>query len=204
MKKLKIFISSFQAEFTQEREDLFEYLHSDPLLGLFFEPYLFEKSPVTACLVTGTGDIIRLCNEAGLKDPEFIQEEDFKTIIWRTLKTTGQVTGQAEDIDFEEVNEDATLQATPQATPQAAEEVLETVKRVVLVLSGEMKRAEIQDLLGLRHRETFVSNYLNPSLESAYIEMTIPEIPTHQEQRYRLTEKGIALKKKLQKSKKKK
>lgn len=224
MKKLKIFISSFQAEFTQEREDLFEYLHSDPLLGLFFEPYLFEKSPATACLVTGTGDIIRLCNEAGLKDPEFIQEEDFKTIIWRTLKTTGQVTGQvtgqaegvdneevngdatgqatgqAEYVDFEEVNEDATLQATP----QAAEEVLETVKRVVLVLSGEMKRAEIQDLLGLRHRETFVSNYLNPSLESAYLEMTIPETPTHQEQRYRLTSKGIALKKKLQKSKKRK
>ena len=153
---------------------------------------------------TGTGDIIRLCNEAGLKEPEFIQEEDFKTIIWRTLKTTGQ----AEDIDFEEVNEGASLQATPQATLQATlqadEGISETVKRVVLVLEGDLKRAEIQELLELRDRTNFVSNYLNPSLESAYIEMTIPEIPTHQEQRYRLTDKGIALKKKLQKSKKRK
>ena len=157
---------------------------------------------------TGTGDIIRLCDEAGLKDPEFVQEEDFKTIIWRTLKTTVEVTGeptrQAEDIDFEEVNEDATLQATLQATPQAAEEVLETVKRVVLVLEGDLKRAEIQELLGLRDRVNFVSNYLEPSLVSSYLEMTIPGIPTHQEQRYRLTARGISLKKKLQKSKKKK
>ncbi|HZL09514.1 MAG TPA: DUF4062 domain-containing protein [Prolixibacteraceae bacterium] len=157
---------------------------------------------------TGTGDIIRLCNEAGLQEPEFIQEEDFKTIIWRTFKATGQATGQAEDIDFEGVNEEATPQAIPQATLQATlqadEEVSETVKRVVLVLEGDLKRAEIQELLELRDRVNFVSNYLNPSLESAYIEMTIPETPTHQEQRYRLTDKGIALKKKLQKSKKKK
>ncbi|RTY83448.1 hypothetical protein EKL97_03975 [Flavobacterium sp. LS1P28] len=33
---------------------------------------------------TGTGDIIRLCEEAGLKKaPEFLQEEIFKTILWR-------------------------------------------------------------------------------------------------------------------------
>jgi hypothetical protein len=41
---------------------------------------------------TGTGDIIRLCNEKNLKEPEYIQEENFRTIIWRTLNTT---TGQA-------------------------------------------------------------------------------------------------------------
>lgn len=29
---------------------------------------------------TGTGDIIRKCMEAGLKAPEFIQEEDFKVL----------------------------------------------------------------------------------------------------------------------------
>lgn len=29
---------------------------------------------------TGTGDVIRKCMEAGLKAPEFIQEEDFKVL----------------------------------------------------------------------------------------------------------------------------
>ena len=47
MKKLKVFISSVQAEFTQERQSLFDYLHSDPLLGLFFEPFLFENLPAS-------------------------------------------------------------------------------------------------------------------------------------------------------------
>jgi len=73
-----------------------------------------------------------------------------------------------------------------------------------LVLKGEKKRVEIQEILGLKDRETFVLNYLDPSLEFAVIEMTIPETPKHQEQRYRLTPKGIALKKKLLKSKRKK
>ncbi len=43
MKKIKIFISSVQNEFSEERKELAEYLLSDPLLGRFFEPFLFEK-----------------------------------------------------------------------------------------------------------------------------------------------------------------
>ena len=95
------------------------------------------------------------------------------------------------------------MQATGQATVQA-EEVTEAVKRVLLVLDGDLKRAEIQEILGLRHRDNFVANYLNPSLEADYIEMTIPEIPTHQEQRYRLTSKGKAIRIKLLKIRKRK
>ena len=175
-------------------------------------------------LGTGTGDIIRLCAAKNLKEPEFIQEENFKTIIWRTLKTTGQAGGEdpletAQDTDSENNTGIATLQATLQATQQAtvqatgqatvqatgqAEEVTEAVKRVLLVLDGDLKRAEIQEILGLRHRDNFVANYLNPSLVADYIEMTIPEIPTHQEQRYRLTAKGKAIRIKLLKIRKRK
>lgn len=148
---------------------------------------------------TGTGDIISLCKKAELKEPEFIQEEDFKTILWRkSSKKTQQHT------EIKHLKTTTTGITTGQATGQAEDEISETIKRIVLVIDDEMKRAEIQEMLGLKHRETFVLNYLNPSLESAFIEMTIPEIPTHQEQRYRLSPKGIALKKKLIKSKRKK
>ena len=167
---------------------------ANPLLAepMYFAGYI-ER------LGTGTGDIIRLCQEKGLKEPEFIQEENFRTIIWRTLKTTGEATGEVTG----GTTPQATPQATLQATLQADEEVAETIKRVVLVLEGAMKRAEIQELLGLKDRVNFILNYLDPSLDSACIEMTIPETPTHQEQRYRLTAKGIDLKKNLRKSKKK-
>jgi hypothetical protein len=45
MQKLKVFISSVQSEFAGERQGLFDYLHSDKLLGLFFEPFIFENLP---------------------------------------------------------------------------------------------------------------------------------------------------------------
>lgn len=45
MNKLKLFISSVQDEFIGEREALYRYLHADPLLGNFIEPFLFERMP---------------------------------------------------------------------------------------------------------------------------------------------------------------
>jgi len=45
MPKTRIFISSVQAEFANERQALYEYILSDPLLGKFFEPFLFERLP---------------------------------------------------------------------------------------------------------------------------------------------------------------
>ena len=136
--------------------------------------------------------------------PDFVQDEIFKTILWRTMskgdKTTRQATRQA----TRQVTRQVTRQAGHQPNEDSMGEVAEVIKRVVQVLHNELKRAEIQELLGLKDRENFVLNYLTPSLESDYIEMTIPESPTHKDQRYRLTLKGMELKKKLQKSKKKK
>ena len=47
MAKKKIFISSVQSEFQEERLALHEYLHADPLLGKFFEPFVFELFPAS-------------------------------------------------------------------------------------------------------------------------------------------------------------
>ena len=47
MKTFKIFISSVQSEFAEERKELARYLRYDPLLCAFFEPFLFEEVPAT-------------------------------------------------------------------------------------------------------------------------------------------------------------
>ena len=47
MKKLKIFISSVQSEFAEERKALLDYLQSDPLMSQFFDAFLFENEPAT-------------------------------------------------------------------------------------------------------------------------------------------------------------
>ena len=47
MTPLRIFISSVQTEFAQEREALRDYLRGDPLMRRFFEVFLFEDVPAS-------------------------------------------------------------------------------------------------------------------------------------------------------------
>lgn len=43
--KIGVFISSVQLEFAKERKLLAAYIRSDALLGIFFEPFIFEQLP---------------------------------------------------------------------------------------------------------------------------------------------------------------
>ena len=42
---VKIFISSVQKEFAEERQLLCRYIREDALLGKFFQPFIFEELP---------------------------------------------------------------------------------------------------------------------------------------------------------------
>ena len=89
------------------------------------------------------------------------------------------------------------LRMTFPGSEQVTEQVTEQVKELVNVLDKEMDRQEIQDKLGLAHRENFRSNYLKPALEQGFVEMTIPDKPSSSLQKYRLTILGKQLKGKL-------
>lgn len=129
---------------------------------------------------TGTRDMIRRCREAGLPEPEFSVSDGFVTTIRRkAAEVAGEVAGEVTG------------------------EVTGEVERVVLVLQGEMKRAEIQDALGLRHEDYFREAYLIPALQADCLAMTIPDKPRSSRQKYRLTPKGEALRAKLLKEKRK-
>ncbi|MDR0941990.1 MAG: DUF4062 domain-containing protein [Bacteroidales bacterium] len=52
MQKKRVFISSVQSEFAEERQMLFDYLTSDALLGKFFEPFVFENVPAMTTMPT--------------------------------------------------------------------------------------------------------------------------------------------------------
>lgn len=43
---IKIFISSVQREFAEERAMLSSYIRNDALLGKFFDVFIFEETPV--------------------------------------------------------------------------------------------------------------------------------------------------------------
>ena len=84
MNKFRIFISSVQREFANERRMLAEYIRTDALLGRFFDVFLFEES------------IVRRCLEVGLPKPEYHPDNvDFKAVIWRNPGRLGLVGAQS-------------------------------------------------------------------------------------------------------------
>jgi len=52
---------------------------------------------------------------------------------------------------------------------------------------------EMMSFMKLKHRETFMNNYLRPLLEANCIAMTIPDKPKSPSQRYIITQVGEAL-----------
>ena len=151
---------------TEKLKQLHTSVPANPLLAepMYLAGYI-ER------LGTGTSDMVRKSISVGLKEPEFVQQEDFRTIVYRPT----------------------TEQATEQATEQ--------VKRLLMVLKLEMSRQELMEKLELKHRPNFIYSYLQPALDGRWIEMTIPEEVNDPNQKYRLTAKGKALQKKLKQRK---
>lgn len=97
----RIFISSAQKEFALERRALEDYIDGDALLA---EPLYLAK--YSERMSTGIRDMIRLCREAGLREPEFAVRDGYVQILWRpkrTARVAGQVTGQVAGQVTEEI-----------------------------------------------------------------------------------------------------
>lgn len=132
-------------------------------------------------LGTGTADMVRIARQKNLREPEFQQDEEFRTIVFRPI-----------------AGESSTKH--PPGTHQAPTKYRNSsveVRNLIKVLEGEMSRQEIQDRLELRDRRNFRENYLDPALDAGLIEMKYPDSPTHSKQKYLLTEKGGSLQKAL-------
>lgn len=70
-------------------------------------------------------------------------------------------------------------------TVQVGEQVTEQVRKLLVVIGDkEYSTKELMEMLGLKHRPTFRDNYLLPALKLGYIEMTIPEKPNSNKQKY--------------------
>lgn len=76
---------------------------------------------------------------------------------------------------------------TVQVTVQVAAQVARTLEALA---GGELGTKALMAALGLKHRSTFRTNYLNPALAGGWIERTQPDAPHSPTQRYRLTSKG--------------
>ncbi|WP_331710351.1 Fic family protein [Bathymodiolus septemdierum thioautotrophic gill symbiont] len=71
-----------------------------------------------------------------------------------------------------------THQVTPQVSPQ--------VKRLILIINGEMSKKELMLVLSLKDAKNFRQRYLLPAISNNLIEMTQPDKPNSPTQKYRL------------------
>ena len=71
-------------------------------------------------------------------------------------------------------------------TEQVREQVTVQVEKLLTILGDEvLSTRELLQRLGLKHRPTFIATYLRPALELGLIEMTIPDKPNSNKQKYR-------------------
>ena len=56
--------------------------------------------------------------------------------------------------------------------------------------------------VGLKHRPTFLENYISPALEGGFLKALYPDKPNHPKQKYLLTAKGLALYNEIKKNNK--
>lgn len=162
-------------------------LPTNPLLAdpMYWNGYI-EK------VGTGTEDIINKCRDYGLKTPEFYQEEDFRVVIWRASE------GMKNN---DRAHDHASNHASNHASDHASDHASLQVEKLISVLIGEVGRSELQELLSIKNRDYFRTDYLIPAINDGYIELTIPDKPNSRNQKYRLTTKGLELKEALKNNK---
>ena len=87
-------------------------------------------------------------------------------------------------------------EVTAPVAPHVTEQVTEQVRRlcIALALAQEaLGTKALMQLLGLKHRPSFLEGYLNPALQQSFVALTQPESPRSPTQKYRLTAQGKAL-----------
>ena len=65
-----------------------------------------------------------------------------------------------------------------------------------LVQTMGLEKLSIKEIMGkieLKHRPTFMENYLNPSIKNGFVRLLYPDSPRHPRQKYLLTVKGMML-----------
>ncbi len=158
----------------------------------------------------GIGMILSECRKANLPQPEYKLDADSVRLIFKydpiNRPSTDQVTDQvptkhrtsteqvpnkyrtSKQLDSKKVNKQVPTEYRPSTV-----QVLALVKALE---TKELSLRGIMEVLGLNHRPSFLTNYLNPALNEGYILKLYPNHPRHPKQKYYLTEKGKELLKK--------
>ena len=70
------------------------------------------------------------------------------------------------------------------------------IRLIMTIGQQQLSVTQMMEALTLKHRPTFLENYLNPAINEGYVRQLYPNSPRHPRQKYLLTEKGMKVLKK--------
>lgn len=153
---------------------------------------------------SGTGEIIRLCREAGLADPVFeSMTGHFKTILWRRGYGEGLVEGPSQGSSArvqyngpEKGPSRGLVEGPSQGLVKGPSQIL-----ALLAECAELPISRIAQALGKKSASGSMKRCLKALIEDGLVTTTRPQKRGSRLQRYRLTDKGRSLAAQLLKKK---
>ena len=139
---------------------------------------------------TGTEDIVNLCKEKGLKEPEYHQEEDFRVVIWRrTGNVMDNVAGNVPSKDQVVIKLSPSCHQVITKLSSSIPVIFELLRKMATPMSAK----EMREFCGQKDHTYFKNNVINPLIAEGIVSMTRPETPNSPAQKYYLTEAGKEL-----------
>ncbi|HKM09495.1 MAG TPA: ATP-binding protein [Candidatus Methanomethylophilaceae archaeon] len=137
------------------------------------------------------------CRRLGIQEPDIVATENDFSVTFTTTKSSPE---------FETADE--TFAETSTYVHKALEKDMfgtydirdresrirefRIISLLTVVGDEEVPARELMERLEMRHRPTFMSNYVEPAIEDGFVERTEVK-PTSKNQRYRATRKGLEL-----------
>lgn len=152
------------------------------------EPVFYTDEERTLFLVTIPCHLELIVSKSVSKSENKISQEDIKQIIEKSLSF--QALGLLLDSDVSEVKNQIRELLVSKSVSKSVTKSIDTID---YLKNTEKSREEILNQLGLSNHSKNYNTYLIPLMEQGIIEMTIPDKPNSQNQKYRLTTKGKQL-----------
>ena len=159
---------------------------------------LLKELHLTEGRGTGFPTIRNAMKENNSPEPVFETDEQ-STYFLSVLQAKEQIITVIENVPFNNLEELShflnTLsdQVNDQAVQIIESQLNDKVLAILNVLEEPKKRVEILEHIGLRNHSDNREKYLDPLVKLGWIEMTIPEKPTHKDQKYKRTIQGEIL-----------
>lgn len=83
---------------------------------------------------------------------------------------------------------------TEQVPNKLTEQVSEQVSAIIEAIGTDQHALKaLMEKMELKHRPTFITNYLTPAIQNGFVTLLYPDNPKHPRQKYLLTVKGLAV-----------